>query len=570
MAHIHKKLKRGKTYYYIREIKRVNGKPKVVNQVYLGTIEKILASVTQAKEGGAPRQTDSKRFGALFLAHLLEQKLNTIGIMDSIVKRAPRESGPSIGQYFFFAWANRLIAPCSKNALEEWYSHTAIQEILPVDLGDLTSQRYWDKWDRVDEAALHEAATRFFASVREIGGISPEALLFDTTNYFNYLDTTTKSDLSKRGKNKASKDHLRQVGFALMVDKASSLPIYFKLYPGNMHDSKLFHTLIDEMFGYLAGFSNQTEKKLTVVFDKGMNSEENMGFFDQREDIHFITTYSPYFAATLSSLPLSMFKVLAIPKNDRLKEHGAACDQILCYRTKDIFWGKERTVVITYNPSTCRKKRYILEEKLTQVRNTLIEYRRKFHARERDWGSPQKIKTRYEALCRQLHIGNRYYTLSFANQTMSFQKNRTEIAQAIARFGKNIIITDNHTLSTEEIAQYSLDRHKIERQFRQSKSPLASIAPTYHWTDSKIRCHYFACVIALTVLGLIELWVQKKGITLSGTKVIKDMDELHSSFVWMKGQKNPHRLIDEPNEIQARVLHAFGYKVANGVLQNLN
>ena len=396
-------------------------------------------------------------------------------------------------------------------------------------------------------------------------------LLFQSLhNYFNYLSTTTESDLSKRGKNKSSKHHLCQVGMALMVDKASSLPMYFKTYPGNMHDSKLFHTLIDEMFGYLAGLSKHKEKKLTVVFDKGMNSEENMAFFDKKEDIHFITTYSPYFATELSWLPLSMFKVLDIPKNSSLREKGKGSDQILFYRTKDIFWGKERTVVITYNPRTARKKKYIFDEKLTLIRNTLLEYKRKFHARQKDWSQPQKIKERYKAFCKGLHIGHEYFKLEFENKKMSFKKDRSEVSEAIARFGKNIIITDHHELSTEEIAQYSLDRYKIESHFRQSKSPLASISPTYHWTDSKIRCHYFACIIALTVLKLIEIGVQKKGMKLSASKIIKEMNELNSSLVWMKGQKSPHRLIDEPNQIQARILHAFGYKIASGVLQNMN
>ena len=114
---------------------------------------------------------------------------------------------------------------------------------------------------------------------------------------------------------------------------------------------------------------------------------------------------------------------------------------------------------------------------------------------------------------------------------MSFKKDRSEVSEAIARFGKNIIITDHHELGTEEIAQYSLDRYKIENQFRQSKSPLASISPTYHWTDSKIRCHYFACIIALTVLKLIEIGVQKRGMKLSASKIIKEMNELNSSLI---------------------------------------
>ena len=42
MAHIHKKMKKGRPYYYVRETARVNGKPRVVNQVYLGSPERIM------------------------------------------------------------------------------------------------------------------------------------------------------------------------------------------------------------------------------------------------------------------------------------------------------------------------------------------------------------------------------------------------------------------------------------------------------------------------------------------------------------------------------------------------
>ena len=43
MAHLHKKMKKGRPYYYIREIARVDGKPTVVSQVYLGSLERMLA-----------------------------------------------------------------------------------------------------------------------------------------------------------------------------------------------------------------------------------------------------------------------------------------------------------------------------------------------------------------------------------------------------------------------------------------------------------------------------------------------------------------------------------------------
>ncbi len=41
MAHFHIKKKKGRPYLYVREIVRIDGKPKVVSQVYIGSPEKV-------------------------------------------------------------------------------------------------------------------------------------------------------------------------------------------------------------------------------------------------------------------------------------------------------------------------------------------------------------------------------------------------------------------------------------------------------------------------------------------------------------------------------------------------
>ena len=145
MAHLHKKVKKGRPYYYIREIQRVDGKPKVVSQIYLGSADTIAKRIQQAEQARKPLRLESRSFGALFVALQLEKTLDTIGLIDRIVPRARKEKGPTVGEYFFYAWANRLISPRSKRALSQWYRHTAIQQIRPVALEELTSQRYWEK-----------------------------------------------------------------------------------------------------------------------------------------------------------------------------------------------------------------------------------------------------------------------------------------------------------------------------------------------------------------------------------------------------------------------------------------
>lgn len=162
MAHLYKKNIRGKPYWYLREVHRVEGKVRVKWQKYLGTAETILARLERAEKAGQPARLKTESFGSLFVANRLEEELDSIGIIDSVIARARNEKGPTVGEYFFYAWANRMIAPRSKRALEDWYRKTAIEHIRPVDLKELSSERYWEKWDRVGAEQIEEIGRRFF------------------------------------------------------------------------------------------------------------------------------------------------------------------------------------------------------------------------------------------------------------------------------------------------------------------------------------------------------------------------------------------------------------------------
>jgi transposase len=576
MAHLHKKIKKGRPYYYIREIQRVDGKPKVVSQIYLGSVETIARRFRDAAQARVPLRLQSRSFGALFLAHEIEKTLDTVGLIDRIVPRGRREKGPTVGEYFFYAWANRLIAPRSKRALSDWYRHTAIQQIRPVALDELTSERYWEKWDRVRSEDIESIAREFFARVWKLQPLPPECVLFDTTNYYTFMGSQTPSELCERGHNKAGKHHLRQLGLALLVDRASHLPLFYRVYEGNAHDSKLFRRVIDELFGVMCGF-NRTKQRLTVVFDKGMNSEEAIQSIDDQARIHFITTYSTYFVEELAATDTGQFAPLDTAKNRRLVDDGRAGDRMLAHRTRLELWGQERTVVVTYNPRTARKRGYTMERKLETLRATLLEFRRAYREGRPHWRSPEAIQERYLRACEKLHIGSQYYQLEFGDRRkapdMSFRKDHYQVGKAEALFGKNVIVTDNHDWTTEEIVQLSLDRYGIEKQFRASKSSHhVQVNPFYHWTDSKIRCQLLTCVIALTALRLLELRANETARTaerLSGRSILEEMSQLHSTWLWYAGKRQPERVIETPTETQAEVLRAFGCTIGDGgVLQH--
>jgi len=565
MPFLHEKTFKGRTYWYLRENHRVDGKVRLKWQKYLGTAETILAKIETAESAGRPVRLKTESFGGLFVADCLERELDTIGLIDSIIPRARNEKGPTVGEYFFYAWANRMIDPKSKRGLEEWYRTTAIQQIRPAELSDLSSERYWEKWERLSSEKIEQIGRLFLQRLWTRYNQSPHTLLFDTTNYYTYMATKTESDLAVRGHSKSGKHHLRQVGLGLLLDRESSLPLYYTTYPGNLHDSQLFFRVLDEMFGVVMGFADG-RKDLTVVFDKGMNSKDNIELIDGRERIHFITTYSTYFAEDLARIKPKHFTVLDTSKNRRLGAMGKDADRLSAFRTTETLWGRERTVVITFNPATMRKKLYDFARKLERVRSELIEYRRKYNRKERNWQSAKAVVNRYRKLCDQLHISHKCFRLRFEDSRMSFRKDDCEVGAIEAMMGKNIIVTDNHDWSTEEIVSASLDRYRIEQQFRASKSSChVRINPMFHWTDDKIRCHLLTCIIALAGLRLLEI---KTGDKHTAKAIMEQMQELDCVLSWQHKAKKPMVQLEDPAGLQAEVLGALGYQVKDGwVLQ---
>ena len=125
---------------------------------------------------------------------------------------------------------------------------------------------------------------------------------------------------------------------------------------------------------------------------------------------------------------------------------------------------------------------------------------------------------------------------------------------------------------TNGIVQASLDRWRVEKAFRDTKSKQhISTHPMFHWTDSKIRCHLLTCIIALTMRRLLELQVESAIDRVSAEKIIEEMRALRSLVIWYPGSKKPRQQLEEPTSLQNEVIKAFGYAVDDSwVLQSLS
>ena len=175
MAHLYKKVKKGHEYFYIRETQRVYGKPTTINQVYLGTADKVDAVLN--KGGFSP-----KEFGSIFALNELDRTLDLASLVNDILPPKKRVRGPSLGELVFYAALNRAIAPTSKRQLASWYETTDIQRIRPLRLESLNSQNFWNHWDRISDSDLEKIKTAFFKKVYSLLPPEKHHLIIETAN----------------------------------------------------------------------------------------------------------------------------------------------------------------------------------------------------------------------------------------------------------------------------------------------------------------------------------------------------------------------------------------------------
>src|SRR5437588_11164535 len=355
MPSLTKKIVRGKPYYYLRECQRVHGKPKIVKTIYLGSPQRIYDRLLRPQ----PAQIAFQEFGGSAAVFSLAQTLDVVATIDRHVPKRGTQ-GPSVGQYLLLAALNRCLAPTSKAKLAEWYGKTVLTRLLPLSSTQLTSQRFWDNMERVSPAQIAAVEDDLARTAVAHFGLDLHCLLFDATNFFTFLDSfNLRAQLPQRGHSKEGRDNLRILGLALLVSADSEVPLFHHTYAGNQHDAVTFHGVVEELLQRCGSLAQQV-RDITLVFDKGNNSEDNLKIL-QKSAVHFIG----------SLVPTQHPDLLAIPREKMHRLDRAQLPAVWAYRTHKVVFGVERTIVVTFNRKLFRAQTRTLEREIRKRQGKL-------------------------------------------------------------------------------------------------------------------------------------------------------------------------------------------------------
>jgi len=563
MAYLTKKKIKGITYYYAEESQRVDGKPKRKWQKYLGPLTKIIAAVDGQREN--PTHAEIFKLGGVAAYWNIVRKINLLSIFENNFPK--RDQGLSIGFYLVLAAINRGLDAVSKRAMWNWFQNTNLLRIFPeVDKASLSSQRFWDNMSLIKEDKIIPSWMSIVNHVLDHENIDLSSTSFDGTNFYSFIGSfNTRCSIAKRGKNKQGRRDLRQINYALFCTRNDHFPLYFDVFEGNRHYSKEFKIVIDKFF---KEFDKRKINKqgMTIVFDKGNNSYDNINKFTDNSGFHFV-----------ASVKVDDHKDLSLISNQ--DERFKACDnpkleEVKAFRVTKNIYDKELTIVVAFNNNLYTSQIQSINNEINKCINKLLIIVEKLADRKTGRIKKGKAPT-VESLKKQVAkiLSGQYMKelieIKIENKnklpTLEYWVNTTRLDElADTYLGKNIIITDNHNWSNDDIILTYRSQYVIENAFKEMKyRKTGSWWPMHHWTDQKIKVHGLYCSLTLLIRALIMKTVKEAELEMSMNKLHRELSGIREVLnVFSAGKKKESRqsVVSKMNIIQKKLFDTFEMK----------
>ncbi len=496
MATLQKRTLRGHTYWSIVESRRINGKPRPVILLYLGTAGSLLKRLTE----GVPLKVRSYSHGIVAVMLEIAEELQIVETINKHIPNKQKRDGLTVGGSLLLAAIGRMAHPTSKrNWYKGWARTTSLSYLLGLSLKKLDSQHFWDQMTALPPESIDAIEEEIVTRLIEKRLLTLEALFYDTTNFFTYIDSTNEaSTLVRRGRNKQKRMDLRQFGLMLLLSRQGQLPIFHKVYQGNASDSRVFKEHFREILNRFKAISGSLEQ-ITLIFDQGNNSKEMLERVDG--SIHFVGALSPY-----------QHQDLIRQANRSLSPAWINGEPIDCYRVRQPIWHLDLTVVVYISEKLRQGQIKGTDQAIQKTVDQLNLLRDKFKSptRRGEKRTQKHLETRIAKILAKTHLPKNLlkFTLTPLVKdafSLDFWIDADEYRVLKEQwFGRRILITNRHDWSIEQIIQAYWGQSHVEWAFKTIKNPFhLSLTPQYHWTDQKIEVHAFICLTAFLLTMMV-------------------------------------------------------------------
>ncbi len=424
----------------------------------------------EAKALGQPIRIHwAREFGGLHLLRALWERLGLGEEMRRAVEGRP--TAALLAEAAFLMVANRALAPESKLGLyERWLRDVHWPEAEELELHHL----YLAMDLLAEEKELLEEAV--FFRVADLLSLDVDLLFYDTTSVYFEIDEEDPEGEGprKRGHSKDHRPDAPQVVVGLAVTR-DGLPVKSWVFAGNTPDVSTIETVKRDLAGWRLN-------RVVYVADGGCISEQNLQALARGGSGYIVGVplRKSNEAAEVLSRP-GRFRRVA--DNLEVKEVWLPSEAEAAVATK------RRRYILCRNAEEAKRQKVQRAEilRLLDAELEALEGRREVHPKA---ACALMASRRFGPYLKQLKSGR-------------LRIDRTKVAREEKLDGKWLLLTNDVSLSTEDVALGYKQLIRVEESFRRLKHGI-DIRPLYHRTEERIHAHVFTCILALLLERVAE------------------------------------------------------------------
>jgi transposase len=293
-------------------------------------------------------------------------------------------------------------------------------------------------------------------------GVDLSGLMLDMTNFATYIDSgNDRAPIAQRGHAKQKRTDLRIVGLGLVVSVDGGVPLVSHAYAGNRPDVTQFAEIVRELaarFSALAGDGHE----LTIVFDAGQNSAENIELLDSLP-LHFVGSLPPSDHPELLAVGTERYRAV-----ERRRFPG-----LTAFETKKVVFGSERRIVVTHSETLHQAQVAGFAQTLAKARRQLAELQARL-ARGHTRRGREKVEAEIGKILAPRWLGRvvRYELTGETPAEMRLSWRTDQHARHRLEselFGKRILFSDKMRAKRAEIVAAYRSQATVEADFRQMK-----------------------------------------------------------------------------------------------------
>jgi transposase len=413
--------------------------------------------------------------GVVLVARGLWEEL---GIGEAIRTRMSRAGLSAPHETALFAMAaQRLDEPASKLACAtRWLPDIAW---LPEANGLAVDQLYRS----LDFLAVwsDEIERDVFLRAADLLRLDVDLIFYDTTTAYFEIDEPDEfaeqwagklyAPLRQRGHSKEGRDANPQVVIALAVTR-DGMPVRSWVLPGNTADVATVARIKQDLHAWQLG-------RCLFVGDAGMYSARNL------------VELSRGLGRYVLAVPMRRAQDVEAEVLTRPGRYRPVADNL---QVKEVWVGdgeRRKRYVLCINPQEAERQRHHRQQVLTEIDAELAA----LDKREDDHP---------KAAC-ALMASKRYGRYLSADRHGRPKLDATKVKAAEKFDGKFVVITNDDTLSAEDVALAYKAGAMIESCFRRMKQTGLEVRPMFHWTARRIEAHVKLCVLALQMQRSAEI-----------------------------------------------------------------